>query len=89
MVIFDPFKGVVVLAKVFDTYKYSKGFDDFINGFGSNIPKDFIVIGACMDECVSNLSQEAKTWFGKLGSLEIHDLEYRCAYTIIGIGGRK
>ena len=48
VVIFNPFEGLIESAKVFDTYKRSAAFDDFI---GAQIPQGYIVVAACMDEC--------------------------------------
>ena len=57
-----------MLAQVFDTYKTSQKLDNFINYFPSYQEQDLIVIAACMDDCVTNLSELAKKWFEDLGS---------------------
>lgn len=74
IVIINPANGEVALAKVFDTYKYSKAFDDFIAG---GIPELYIVIAACKDDCTKNLSWNGRKWFQGLGSKEIMNLQYR------------
>lgn len=86
VVIFDPQAGTVVLAKAFDTYKTSEEFELHIV---KEFPPGLIVAAACMDECITNLSEKAKQWFEDLGSKEIRNLEYRCGFALIGITGQK
>ena len=57
IVVFNVFMGIVDLAIVFDTYKTSDQLDDFIM---SDIPDGSIIIAACMDECFTHMSDEAK-----------------------------
>ena len=80
--IIDPKKGILVDAKVFDTYKSSASLDHFLS---NDIPKGYIVIAACKDDCISNLSQKAKQWFIDQGSDEINLLKYRESFVFIGI----
>lgn len=66
---------------MFDTYKSSAQLDAFI---ASGIEEDFIVIAACKDDCVTNLSEAGKQWFAGLGSTEIAKLKYRHSFAFIG-----
>ena len=74
IVVVDPADGQVKTAKVFDTYEYSDGFDEFIK---ADIPDGDIIVAACMDDCISNMSEAGKEWLSNLGSEEIDNLEYR------------
>ena len=56
VVINTPY-GTVEFAKVFDTYKSSAELDDFID---QGVPEHYIVVVACKDDCVTNLSNKAK-----------------------------
>ena len=57
MVVINPTNGKIETAKVFDTYITSEGIDDFIT---REMPEGWIVVAACKDECVTQLSQRAK-----------------------------
>lgn len=80
----DPATGKVESAKVFDTYKTSSGFDGFI---AKGVPDGFIVVAACKDEFVSNLSESGKQWFAKMGSKDIWRLQFRQGFAFIGKSG--
>ena len=54
MIIINTATGKVQSSKVFDTYKSSVLFDKFIK---RTIPKGYIVIAACKDDCVTELSE--------------------------------
>jgi len=86
VVVFNPKSGSVETAKAFDTYKSSAALENFI---GQHIPEGFIIAAACMDDCVSNLSKNAKQWFANMGSKEIWNVGYRQGFTFIGVAGRK
>lgn len=49
----------------------------------------YIVVAACQDECVTNLSDASKQFFADMGSTEIWNLKYREGFAFIGIKGRK
>ena len=49
-------------------------FDEFIK---ADIPDGDIIVAACMDDCISNMSEAGKEWLSNLGSEEIDNLEYR------------
>ena len=66
IVLIDSNTGSIKLAKVFDTYKSSKAFDNFITS--TPIPEGYIIAAACKDDCISNLSDEAIQWFADMGS---------------------
>ena len=66
LVIINPNNGKVETAKVFDTYESSEDFDEFCQNSG--IPDGHIVVAACKEECVINLSEQAMDWFEDLGS---------------------
>ena len=57
IVIINQDNGKIELAKVFDTYESSDDFDKFID---SGIPKGHIIVAACKDECVKNMSLKGK-----------------------------
>ena len=71
----------MVTARVFDTYHSSKELDAFIK---TKVPKDHIVVAACKDECVNNLSNTVKLWFTKMGSKDIMKVGYRKSFAFIG-----
>ena len=71
---------------MFDTYKSSVLFDKFIK---RTIPEGYIVIAACKDDCVTELSEEGKKWFEDMGSKLIRDLTYRCGFAFIGTSGSE
>ena len=48
-----------------------------------------IVIAACKDDCVTNLSEAGKQWFIDMGSEDIQFLDFRCSFCFIGITGQK
>ena len=74
IVVVDPSSGSVVEAQVFDTYKCSKGLDDFIR---KGVAFGHFVVAASQDDCVTNLSSTAKDWFQAMGSKAITQLKYR------------
>lgn len=86
MVVINPANGKVSSAKIFDTYESSDRFDDFITNY---VPANYIVVAACKDDCVTNLSQKGKQWFAQMGSNEIWKLGYRQAFAFIGIGSGR
>ena len=71
IVVIRPSDGRVVSAKVFDTYKTSDAFDEFIK---TGVKQGHIVVAACKDECIINLSHYGRQWFADMGSREIWDL---------------
>ena len=90
--IVDPRTGKPTFAKVFDTYQTCYEFDKFIAR--DDIPDDNIIIAACKDECVTCLSEAAKLWFERMGSLEIRNLKYREPFVFMakyrgGMAGEK
>ena len=68
IVIINASNGLVELSQVFDTYKSYRKFDTFTS---NDIPSGYIIVAACRDECVKNLSKKGKDWFKKHGSKEI------------------
>ena len=56
LVVFNPFECVIAMAKVFDTYKSSQELEQYID----QIPAHSIIVAACKDECVTNLSEKCK-----------------------------
>lgn len=86
MVVINCTNGKVVSAQVFDTYKSSDELDIFLL---KEIPKGYIVIAACKDECVKHLSWNAKKWFTNMGSKEIWQLGERCGYAFVGVSGAE
>ena len=57
IVVLNSSSGKVAYSKAFDTHKSSKAFEDFIQ---NQVPEDYIIIAACKDVCVTNLSQKGK-----------------------------
>ena len=84
--VINTLTGHVETAQVFDTYKSSEEFDIFVN---KEIPRGFIIIAACKDECTTSLSDAAKVWFEKMGSSLIWTLEYRRSFAFVGISGES
>ena len=84
IVVINSIDGNVEMAKVFDTYKSSEGFNKLIT---HDIPDGYIIVAACSDECTSNLSYDFKSWFENIGSKEIWNIGYRHSYSFIGIMG--
>ena len=65
VVVINPANGKVVTARAFDTYQWRRSFDDFI---AEEIPNGHIVVAACKDDCITNMSQAGKQWFADMGS---------------------
>lgn len=86
IVVINRQNGKIKEAKVFDTYKASEKFEEFID---HEVPGGHIVVAACKDDCMTNLSRKAKKWFKKMGSKEIGKIRYRCAFAFVGIVGVK
>lgn len=84
--IIEPASGQVEVAQVFDTYDSPDKFDEFIATH--ELQDGFIVVVACMDDCVTKLSQKAKDWFESLGSREIWNLEKKHGFAFIAVKGR-
>ena len=55
--VINPSSFEVEFAKVFDTYKSSDDFEDFMN---FDVKPGQIIVAACQDECVTELSPDAK-----------------------------
>ena len=53
------------------------------------MPNGHIVVAACKDDCVTNLSTAGKKWFFDMGSKEIWNLGYRQGFSFIGINGQN
>lgn len=88
MVIMDPSDGKIVMARIFDTYTSSFDLELFID-FMNESDDGFIIIVACKDDCVKNLSDKCKEWFYDMGSEEINHLEYREGYSFVGKTGAR
>ena len=86
IVVINPEDRKVEFAQVFDTYNNSDGFDAFTS---IQFPRGHIIVAACKDDCVTNLSMRGKIWFGHMGSREILRLGYRQGFAFIGIIGKK
>jgi len=72
-------------VNVFDTYRRSDKFDQFID---EGIEEGHIVAAACRDDCITNMSEKGKKWFEDMGSLEIKELGYRQGFAFIGQFGK-
>ena len=53
--VINPKSGKIVSTHIFDTYKCSDKFDDFIN---NDVPNHCIIAAACKDACNENMSEE-------------------------------
>ena len=84
IVVINPKNGKVEAGRVFDTYKTSEQLDSFILNC---VPPRYIVVAACKDECVTNISLEAMKWFVGMGSQEIKKLAHRQGFAFIGVNG--
>lgn len=85
IVVVNPKDANVEVSKVFDTYMSSDKLEEFIDK--QRYPDGYIVVAACKDDCVKNLSKKCKMWFGKMGSTEIWDLCYRQGWAFISMIG--
>lgn len=85
IVLINTYYGIVEAAYAFDTYKTSAGFDAFA---AKRIPEGYIIVAACKDDCVTQLSKTGKQWFADLGSKEIWNLEYRQGFAFVGLSGK-
>ena len=61
------------MARVFDTYTSSEGFEKFID---RGLPEGRIIVAACKDECANGLSEKSRQWFQEMGSAEVVSLGY-------------
>ena len=61
--------------------------ESFIGNY-IDLQKGNIIVVACKDEFLSNLSPPSKTWLEDMGSSEVHQLEYGRGFALIGIYGR-
>ena len=61
LVVIDPKSGTIQLSRVFDTYFSSTQLENTIDEI---LDCDgFIIVVACKDECISQLSNKCKLWF--------------------------
>ena len=86
IVLINPSTGSVDSAQCFDTHKTSSALDAFTS---RQIPEGCIVAVTCSDDCVSQLSSSARSWFESMGSSEISKLQYRHAFAFIGMNGKQ
>lgn len=63
--ILNSFNKKIEFAQAFDTYISSVEIEELIN---HEFPEGMIIIVACQDECVKNMSDSVKNWFEKMGS---------------------
>lgn len=84
IVVINPNTQKVELAKAFDTHDSPKSFDAFIT---QDLLQGHIVVAACKDDCVSNLSASGKRWFSDMGSVAITDLKPSQGFAFISITG--
>ena len=84
LAIINPKSGNIEKALVFDTHISSDQLDRFINS-AENISDGSIILAACKDDCVKNLSKTAKQWFIDMGSKEVLKLKYREPFVFIGV----
>ena len=80
--VIDPARAKLVFCRVFDTYKSSDEFVDFIDN-QDYITNGDIIVAACKDECVNRLNPHCRRWFEDLGSKLIWHLQYRDSFVFI------
>ena len=85
VIIMDSADGSISLCLVFDTYKSSDEFEDWISK--NNVNEGMIVIAACKDDCTTNMSLKVIKWFKDMGSQEITKIRYRQGFAFIGVYG--
>lgn len=88
----SPLSGKVQWAEVFDTHKSSEKLERFIVNYlfrPQTAEEGEIIVVACKDECVTNLSDSVKEWFKSVGSTLIDEIQYRHSFVFIGIVGHK
>ena len=78
--------GFIETTKIFDTYSSSYYFEKFINTW--NLPKGYIIVAGCRNDCMNNLSITCLEWFQGMGSRKIAELKYRHSFAFIGIIGQ-
>ena len=78
--------GNVESAKVFDTHTTSLRLNEFVS---TGVPEGYIVVAACNDDCVTQMSHKGKIFFANMGSKSIWELGYKCGWAFIGISGGK
>ena len=83
--IINPFNGAIEMAKVFDTNQSCDELDRCITKIHNEIPKGYIIIAACRDDCEKKLSKNARLWFTSMGSKDIWKIGYRYGFAFIGI----
>ena len=66
IVVVNPSNGRVELAQVFDTHRTSQQLEAALLDAG--IQDGSIVAAACQDDCVTQLSVKARSWFESMGS---------------------
>ena len=86
VVVINPNTGKVDFKNVFDTNQSSEALETFID---TGITEGFIIVAACKDDCVTNMSDKVVQWFADMGSKEIYDLKYRQGFAFIGLSNRK
>ena len=84
IVVINPLTGKVRNAKVFDTYKSSEEWNNFI----LTVPQGYVVAVACKDECSKSWNWGGKKFLVHMGAIEIWYLQYRQGYVFIGEFGR-
>ena len=86
VVVVNQYNGEVEMARVFDTYKTSVEFDRFIKNFW---PEGYIIIAACKDDFMTELSVEGFAFFEDMGSEQIYHVDYRFSWAFMGVVGRN
>ena len=87
IILINPINFHVIQSKVFDTYKSSFELEEFITS--PELKNGCVVIAACKDDCVWQLSNKCKMWFAEMGSQYIWKIKYRYAFAFIGTIGTK
>ena len=63
--IINPITGTIEVSRIFDTFHSSSEIDKFIK---AGVPDNYIVVAACKDDCVTNMSETVRKWFFLMGS---------------------
>ena len=80
IVIINQINFRIEFAKVFDTFRSSRGLENIIK---RDIPKGCIVAAASHDDITTKLSGKVRNWFKRMGSYEIYNLKYHEGFAFI------
>lgn len=87
MVIYDPVRGKVELARCFDVQGSGpESFEEFADA--AEISNGRVLIVGCQGPGLDGLSERTKRWFKDMGSKEVEQLGPRCRFAFIAVWGK-